>query len=88
MTTSNGRSRRSRQSARHGHDEGGYDRYETITNDARVFSPTPENERALVAECAAMYRDGVKTYEADGWTPCDVTPECLEYWMRYRRGED
>lgn len=68
-------------------DKGGYDRYETITNDARMFSPTPENERALVAECAAMYRDGVKTYEANGWAPCKVMPECLEYWMRYRRGE-
>lgn len=44
-------------------------------------------ERALVAESGAMYRDGIKRYEASGWTPCEVTPECLEYWMRYRRGE-
>lgn len=69
-------------------DKGGHDRHRVIANDARVFPPTPENEFALVAECAAMYRDGVKTYEADGWTPCEVTPECLEYWMRFRRGEN
>ena len=48
-------------------------------NLSRLCEATPENERALVAECAAMYRDGVKTYEADGWTPCEVTPECIDF---------
>ena len=50
-------------------------RYEI--NFARLYEDTPENVRALVAEAAAMYRDGVKAYEASDWIPCEVTPECL-----------
>lgn len=48
-------------------------------NFSRLCEATPENERALVAECAAMYRDGVRSYEAEGYTPCEVTPECLAF---------
>ena len=48
-------------------------------NFSRLYEATPENERALVAECAAMYRDGVRRYEAEGWIPCEVTPECLAF---------
>lgn len=48
-------------------------------NPSRLCEATPENECALVAECAAMYRDGVRAYKAEGWTPCEVTPECLAF---------
>lgn len=46
-------------------------------NFSRIYEATPENERALVAEAAAMYRDGVRCYESGSWTPCEITPECL-----------
>lgn len=48
-------------------------------NLSRLYEATPENERALVAECAAMYRDGVSHYKAEGSTTCEVTPECLAF---------
>lgn len=48
-------------------------------NFARLYEATPENERALVAEAAAMYRDGVRAYRADGWTPCEITPDCVAF---------
>ena len=59
-------------------DESGYSYMRMFVSErADLRRATPENERALVAEAAAMYRDGVRHYKASGWTPCEVTPDCL-----------
>ena len=48
--------------------EGGLGR---VVNFARVLEATPANELRLVAECAAMRRDGVAAYRR-GDAPCEL----------------
>lgn len=46
-------------------------------NFSRLLEDTPENRRTIVAECAAMYRDGIRYYRGQERTSCTVTTDCL-----------
>lgn len=48
-----------------------------VINFDRLFEDTPENRRRLVAESAAMRRDGVRHYDAAGWTSCAISADCI-----------
>lgn len=50
-----------------------------LPNFARLFPDTAENERALVAEAAAMYRDGVAWYDAQGVASSARDMCCLDF---------
>lgn len=48
-----------------------------VINFDRLFEDTPYNRLRLVAEAAAMRRDGVRSYDAAGWTSCAISPDCI-----------
>ncbi len=48
-----------------------------LINFDRICEDTPANRANLVAECAAMYRDGRANYGYSSCQASEITPDCL-----------